>query len=340
MPSYEPPILAENLQAESDDPESQGPLVLGVATREYLLKVRDAIAEGNFGDGDPRQKEVFNDRANHILRAATFLEEQVDQEIGRPGLIIQGANTGLINLVNNGTEIPESEEKFTDVVLRYFEELPDPYHNVISGVREGGPKYWMDGMKGYREEAAVDLEELLERLRDAKEISQHELAPRSYEYRLLEHSLPKRRSSAPPPVEEPRIDLGTRERHRIIETHRNLIKRLGDTELDDVSKISVLMVTNDILHHLSDNIGGPGLSVIGKLGKRPLNHMPDERKRALDHMPDGPLEQLEVMIAITNAAFRDYQNIVVVQRDLLGGTDWDMEEAIELTKRKSDAGSA
>lgn len=317
MPESPKPLISEELVKSLDDitltprrtPAKQEIEPLATQINDYLVKYRKALADRVFGPQTDTFTEASSAHSMPVLRAAAAFEELTSSGLGSTKLLLPKEAGDIVEEINYETRLSPSGPQFTDIINRYYEELEALIEVVVDKVKFQGPAYLMQDVYVYNEEAAADIEAVLRKLTEARKISSEELDPRSQEYGDINASRPRgfvetmrgMKAVDPEAIEE--VD-----RMRISRNLEATVQRFMDTDSDVERKKTLFLVTSDLLHHLSRNIGEKGLKFIG-----------EPRKRPLGQLPDGPLQQLEAMMAIINTVIRDYENLVTLHRDLIGG---------------------
>lgn len=194
---------------------------------------------------------------------------------------------------------------FSVAILSYYAQLKNALEKVVSRIRMEGLKYLMDGVHGYSEKAAEDMEGLLTELSSVISVLNPILAFISEPYCSI---LEERHQAVTMRSENPDL-ICNRARIKIVTSLQGLSHRTPSGASEDERTKELFSITSDLMYHLGFHLGQGGLNVIGKKGDRPLGKL-----------PGGPLEQLEFLLHLINVILKSYNECVVHHRTILSAT--------------------
>ena len=309
--------MIEFVEAEVPAPTRRSPLLqdrqpfeLETEMNHYLMRFREAIDEGVFGNKADEFRQSFDERGPHLIRAGKTFDDMTVAGIGGTQLVLGNEMDSILKAVNQDTKVVPWGRDFSGVVTGYYQELEASMDRVVTRIRTQGMDYMMQGVYGPNEEASEDIETMLHKLKEAKtKISEEELVPRSAFYWDVEEARErgKKRLSQPGILPE-EMQLTQLDRHVISQRLQSIVAMIHEGVPSKKTSSALIRVTNDMMHHLGENLGENGLRLMGTKGKRPLHHL-----------PGGPLHQLEGMISLVNVVVRDHEECVTLHRDLING---------------------
>jgi len=257
---------------------------------------------------------VSEAEARVMVKAAGTLEGQLIRGLSpaRKGQIVENP---VLDYVNSRTRPTPQARNFSEVLTHYYENLRGEIEGVLSQVKNSGIDYLMTQSETgdfFSEEAAADVESLSAKFALAPDEVGEQLCFRSADYVKIEKSWERRFKATMEKLEmrdDARTQIPVWQKRRILNELRQVANAMSNGTPVALAANDLMLVTSDLLHYLDDNLGQRGLILLksGKAG------------RPLESLNSFPVKQLEMMIDLLSAMVRDYEDCIVLHRDLLLG---------------------
>jgi hypothetical protein len=228
-----------------------------------------------------------------ILKGSQDFERAVN-DLDQAGILLSDESIKKLK------EVRESMgEDFTDALIEHYGNLEKEISTIIRKVQNRGMDYIMNGTKGYNEEIAQDLEEVLGSM--------------TLGYRQLNRQILEGKS---PDYAKVRVDL-ERQRSELDRISEIFHMLESDASPEEIKEKMMSLIKNS-LHHMHDGIAGQTDIVISKLPS-------EQYHRGLDTLKGGVLQQLEFLSSLITRSVYAARDIRI-QKTFLLGRDVELEE--------------
>lgn len=284
------------------------PLELESQMKDYLTRFR-SDAKKVFWAYQFEYQRSLDRHGSSLIRAANQFDGQTLYGIGRKQLMVNGKASQVLDHINMLTLENPLVWNFSQVILKYYADIEKDLKQMVDGVKQEGVSYFLDDFNLFNEEAATNLGGVAEKFVWAGDEGQSQLCLLSPDYAEVEEGRNER-------VRRMKESSGYADEQITFEQKRLIIQRLHHIEylmkrgglIQDASH-EMLLATSEIMHHLAESLGAKSLQKLNVA-----------KERASQASSGGPLERLDVSLTLLNNMIREYEDCIVLHRDLLLGS--------------------